>query len=304
MRCAFLGPEGTFSEEALLKFAPDAERVRCIDVPTAIDAVRSGTVDTAVVPIENSVEGGVNATIDTLSRGSYLVIIGEVLVPVQFHLVGRVPREEIRTIGTHPHAWAQCRQWIHQNLPDAVHRPVGSTALGAAEIAAGEATYDAALCSGLSAEKYGLPIVAENVADNAHAVTRFAVIAKHGHIPEPTGADKTTLLVHLAHNEAGGLLDMLEQFAVRGVNLSRIESRPVGDSLGRYAFSIDAEGHILEERMKAVLIGLHRVCPLVRFIGSYPAAGAALSRIAPGTSDADFATARAWVEGLLKPPRP
>lgn len=300
MRYAFLGPEGTFCEEALLSFAPDAEGVPCIDVPTALDEVRSGAVEAAVVPIENSVEGGVNATIDSLSHGEYLVIIGEVLVPIQFQLAGHAELHEIRSVGTHPHAYAQCRKWIHQVMPDAVHHPVGSTAAGAKALAEGTADFDAALCSRHSAQKYGLPLIAEDVADNAHAVTRFAVVAKNGRIPAPTGADKTTLLVHLAHNESGGLLDMLEQFAVRGVNLSRIESRPIGDSLGRYAFSIDAEGHITEERMKAVLIGLHRVCPLVRFIGSYPAADAPLTRLAPGTSDADFDAARAWVEGLLE----
>ncbi len=300
MRYAFLGPEGTFSEEALVRFAPDGEPVPCIDVPTALDAVRQGAVDAAVVPIENSVEGGVNATIDTLSNGSPLVIVGEVLVPIQFQLVGNVELHEVRAVGTHPHAWAQCRSWIHAVMPDAVHRPVGSTAAGAALIARGEADFDAALCSRYSAEKYGLPIIAEDVADNAHAVTRFAVVSRPTAMPEPTGADKTTLLVHLAHNESGGLLEMLEQFAVRGVNLSRIESRPIGDSLGRYAFSIDAEGHITEERMKAVLIGLHRVCPLVRFIGSYPAVDAPQTRLAPGTSYADFEAARAWVEGLFR----
>lgn len=299
MRFAYLGPEGTFSQEALLMVAPDADSVPCIDVPTAIDAVRQGQADGAVVPIENSVEGGVNATIDTLSHGSPLVIVGEVLVPIQFQLAGHVELHEVRSVGTHPHAWAQCRTWIHEVMPDAEHRPVGSTAAGAAQIARGEADFEAALCSRYSAQKYGLPIIAEDVADNASAVTRFAVVAKPGALPKPTGADKTTLLVHLAHNEAGGLLDMLEQFAVRGVNLSRIESRPIGDSLGRYAFSIDAEGHIAEERMQAVLIGLHRVCPLVRFIGSYPAVDAPPTRLAPGTADADFVAARSWVDGLL-----
>nr|NLD40585.1 prephenate dehydratase [Actinomycetales bacterium] len=118
-------------------------------------------------------------------------------------------------------------------------------------------------------------------------------------LPEPTGADKTTLMVHLGHNEAGGLLEMLEQFAVRGVNLSRIESRPIADSLGRYAFSMDAEGHVAEERIQAVLIGLHRVCPVVRFIGSYPAAEGRRPLLRPGTSDADFREAREWVSSIL-----
>ncbi|NCD19590.1 MAG: prephenate dehydratase [Actinobacteria bacterium] len=301
MRIAYLGPEGTFSEEAMLRYAPEAEGVPCVDVPSALDMVRMGEVDHAVVPIENSVEGGVNATLDTLAHGSALMIVGEVLVPITFTLVARpgTALEDVRTVGTHPHGWAQCRRWMHENLPEAVHVPTSSTAAGAAELASGEAEYDAGLCSRISAERYGVEILADGIADNWHAITRFVVVSTPRRLPRPTGADKTTLMVHLAHNEAGGLLDMLEQFAVRGVNLSRIESRPIGDSLGRYGFSIDAEGHVTEERMQAVLIGLHRVCPLVRFMGSYPSAEGRPIRLRPGTSDADFIAARTWVRSLL-----
>jgi prephenate dehydratase len=117
-------------------------------------------------------------------------------------------------------------------------------------------------------------------------------------VPEPTGSDKTSLVVHLPSNNAGALLEMLEQFAARGVNLSRIESRPIGDLLGRYSFSIDAEGHIAEERVAEALMGLHRVCPHVRFLGSYPRADGAPADVRPGTSDADFAGARDWVQAL------
>ncbi len=301
MRFAYLGPEGTFTEEAMVRYAPDAEGVPCVDVPTVLDAVRMGEADFAVVPIENSVEGGVNATLDALAQGSPLMIVGEVLVPITFTLVARpgTTLADVRTVGTHPHGWAQCRRWMRDNLPDAVHVPTTSTAAGAAEIASGEAEYDAALCSRISAERYDVEVLADGIADNWHAITRFVVVSTPKKLPPATGSDKTTLMVHLAHNEAGGLLDMLEQFAVRGVNLSRIESRPIGDSLGRYGFSIDAEGHVTEERMQAVLIGLHRVCPLVRFMGSYPSAEGRQTRLRPGTSDADFIAARTWVRSLL-----
>ncbi len=302
MRCAYLGPEGTFSEEAMRLFAPDGEPVPCVDVPSALDMVRMGEVDHAVVPIENSVEGGVNATLDTLAHGSPLMIVGEVVVPITFALVARPGTriEDVRTVGTHPHAWAQCRRWMHDNLPDAVHVPSPSTATGPVALASGEATYDAGLCSKISAERYDVEILAEDIADNWNAVTRFVVVSTPKRLPPPTGADKTTLMVHLAHNEAGGLLAMLEQFAVRGVNLSRIESRPIGDALGRYGFSIDAEGHIAEERMQEVVMGLHRACPLVRFMGSYPTADGRRARLDPGTSDADFIAARTWVRSLLQ----
>ncbi len=300
VKIGYLGPEGTFSEAALRRYAPNEEAVPFVDVLTALESVRTGVVDAAVVPMENSVEGGVNATIDSLSLGEPLVVVGEILLPITFAL-GRPTHfdGDVRRIGTHPHAWAQCKNWIHETLPEAEHVITTSTAAAAAELAAGTAEFDAALCSALSAEKYGLRAIATEIADNRNAVTRFIVVARPSRLPEPTGADKTTLMVHLGHNEAGGLLEMLEQFAVRGVNLSRIESRPIGDALGRYAFSIDAEGHVAEDRLQAVLIGLHRVCPEVRFLGSYPSADGRRPILRAGTSDSDFAAAREWVSSIL-----
>lgn len=306
-RYAYLGPEGTFTEAALRSHVGGApvEAVPCTDVVAALEAVATGAADRAVVPIENSIEGGVNVTLDTLATSPRpLVVVGEVLVPVQFvlaTLAGTAPAD-IRRVATHPHAWAQCRRWVAREL-DAVHAPATSTAAAAAGLAeAGSrdrAGYDAVLCSELSAERYGLRVLAAGVGDNPHAVTRFVVVARPGTLPAATGADKTTVVVHLPDNEAGALLRMLDQFAVRSVNLSRIESRPIGDSLGRYSFSIDIEGHVTEERIRATLIGLHRVCPLVRFVGSYPRADGQAPRLGPGTHDADFIAARDWAAGLL-----
>ncbi len=304
-RYAYLGPEGTFTEAALLQVtdADESDLLPCLDVVTALELVRGGGADFAVVPIENSVEGGVNVTLDTLSTGSPLVIVGEMLVPIAFVLAARADMtlDRVRRVSTHPHAWAQCRGWVAKNLDGAVHVPATSTAAAAALLAAGapDPGFDAALSAPLSAQKYGLTVLAEGVADNAHAVTRFVLVSRPGYVPEKTGADKTTLLVHLPDNEAGALLSMLEQFATRGVNLSRIESRPIGDSLGRYSFSIDVEGHVAEERVQATLIGLHRVCPMVRFLGSYPRADGQKPHVHPGTHDADFRAARAWVADLL-----
>ncbi|MCF2707064.1 prephenate dehydratase [Arcanobacterium haemolyticum] len=303
LRFSFLGPRGTFCHAALLQVADeDAELVPALDVPSALRMVRKGDVDYAVVPIENSVEGGVNATLDSLTHGGRLEIKAEMLVPIRFALAVRpgTKRESIRRISTHPHAWAQCRGWIAENLGDVVHVPATSTAAGASILASNDNPgFDAALCPVPTAGEYGLEIVSDEVADNPNAVTRFIMCSLPGPQPERTGADKTTLMVQLASDEAGSLLDMLEQFSVRGVNLSRIESRPVGDSLGRYAFSIDAEGHLQDERMQAVLTGLHRVCPSVTFLGSYPAANGKRIRPMPGTADSDFTSARRWVSGLL-----
>ena len=258
---AYLGPAGTFTEAALRQVAtPDeATYLPMTDVVSALEAVRSGTADFAVVPIENSVEGGVSATLDTLAIGNQLLIVSEVVVPVDFVLAAAEPMtlKEVRRISTHPHAWAQCRRWLNTNLPDAVHVPSTSTAAAAKLLASQHPSvgFDAVLVSPLTVDLYGLHVVADHTADNDAAVTRFVVVGQPDSVPAPTGADKTTLLVHLPHNEAGALLTMLEQFSTRGVNLSRIESRPIGDELGRYSFSIDAEGHIMDERMAAVLVG-------------------------------------------------
>ncbi|MFP7696960.1 prephenate dehydratase [Trueperella sp. LYQ143] len=304
LRFAFLGPRGTFTQQALNEFSPESESIHipAIDSPRAIKMVRSGQADYAVVPIENSVEGGINATLDTLAAGSDLLIYGEALVNITFTLAVRpgTTLADITHISTHNAAWSQCRSWLGEHLPHVVHLPASSTAAGAAGLAAdGDPGYQATLVSPLAAEQYGLESLRSDVADNPDAVTRFVLIGRAGVLPERTGSDKTTLMVQLATDEAGALLTMLEQFSARGVNLSRIESRPVGDSLGRYAFSIDAEGHLFDERIQAVLRGLHRVCPKVTFLGSYPTADRHYIRPQPGTADEDFASARAWLENLL-----
>ncbi|MCL3777268.1 MULTISPECIES: prephenate dehydratase [unclassified Actinomyces] len=305
-RWSFLGPTGTFTEMALRQVAPiDVELDPCQDVPTALDRVRERLSEAAVVPIENSIEGGVNATLDNLVSGAPLTIAAEVAVPITFVLAGRegTRLEDVRAISTHAHAWAQCRGWVHRNLPDAVYVAGTSTSAPAKALAGSEEPaslgYEAVLCNPLAAEQYGLAVIAGGVADNAGAVTRFVKVTRPGRVGEPTGADKTTLQVQLPHDRSGALLGMLEQFSARGVNLSRIESRPVGDSLGRYRFSIDIEGHVREERVQAALIGLHRTCPQVRFLGSYPRLDARPVVVPAGTSDKDFVVARAWVRDVL-----
>ncbi len=310
-RYAYLGPAGTFTEAALRQVAsPDeAEYVPQADVVSAIEAVRTGVTEHAVVAIESTVEGGVTATLDALASGDPLVIEREVLVPVGFTLAAApgVRLEDVRRISAHPHAWVQCRRWLAATLPGVVHVPATSNTAPAALIAtrieegrpaAGPdgLGFDAALVPPPAVEHYGLAVLADGVADNPSAVTRFVVVGHPGALPAPTGADKTTLVVHLPSNNAGALLDMLEQFATRGVNLSRIESRPIGDELGRYSFSIDAEGHVAEARVRDALMGLHRVCPLVRFLGSYPRADGVEPDVRTGTSDDDYVAARRWID--------
>ncbi|HZI98353.1 MAG TPA: prephenate dehydratase [Actinomycetales bacterium] len=302
-RYAYLGPEGTFTETALraLPAAARADLLPFSSVPLALDAVRAGDVDGAMVPIENSIEGGVTATVDALATGEPLVVVRESLVPISFVLAGRAGTtlDDVKRISTHPHAQAQCRGWLDGHLPDAAYVPALSTAAAAAGLSvSGDVGYDAALCAPIAANRYRLRVLADDVADNPFAVTRFVLVARPGVPPAPTGADKTSIVAFQPDDHPGGLLELLEQFAVRGVNLVRIESRPTGDAMGRYCFAIDAEGHVAEARMAEALVGLHRFCSQVRFLGSYPSAEAPPTTVRPGTSDAAFADGRAWVDRL------
>jgi prephenate dehydratase len=254
-----------------------------------------------MVPIENSVEGGVSATLDALASGEPLVVIGEVLVPITFVLAARpgMRLDEVRAVGTHSHAWAQVRAWMAAHLPAAAYVPTLSTAAAAAGLRGGEAsTYQAAVCAPVAAANHGLEVLAEDIGANRAAVTRFVLVARPGSLPERTGADKTTVVLFQKDDHPGGLLELLEQFAVRGVNLSRLESRPTGEQMGRYSFSIDFEGHVLDERVGEALMGLRRVCEDVRFLGSYPRADGAEVAVRGWTTDGAFTDARTWLRGL------
>lgn len=301
----FLGPEGTFTEAALLQVpgAADATRIPCTNVNTALDRVRAGEADAAMVPIENSVEGGVTATLDAIATGQELRIIREALVPITFVLVARpgVELSDIKRISTHGHAWAQCRLWVDEHLPNADYVPGSSTAASAMGLLEDDAPYEAAICAPLvAAEQPGLNVLAEDIGDNPEAVTRFILVSKPGLLPGRTGADKTTVVVPLPEDHPGALMEILDQFASRGVNLSRIESRPTGQYLGHYFFSIDADGHATDSRVADALAGLHRISPATRFLGSYARADKQPAVVAPHTSDAAFASAHAWVDSILK----
>ena len=300
----FLGPEGTFTEAALMQVpdAADAIRVPSSNVNTALDKVRDGSADAAMVPIENSVEGGVTATLDAIATGPELRILREALVPISFVLVARPGTriEDIRRISTHGHAWAQCRLWVDSNIPDVEYIPGSSTAAAALGLLADGAHYDAAICAPIVAtQQPGLAVLAEDIGDNPGAVTRFVLVGRPGALPERTGADKTTVVVPLPKDRPGALMEILDQFATRGVNLSRIESRPTGQYLGHYFFSIDADGHVADARMADALAGLHRISPATRFLGSYGRADSHRTNVAPHTSDQAFRAAHAWVKSIL-----
>lgn len=302
---AYLGPAGTFTHEALQTILTEGDTiVPHPSMTTALDAVRDGDVDAAFVPIENSVEGGVSATLDYLANGDELMIRGEVLLPVQFTLFARTGTTlaDVRAVISHPHALAQVRGWLAENLTHAAVVEGGSTAAAAAEVANPESRFDAAISSRIAGEMHGLQALARDIADNTSAVTRFVVVTRPGRPPAPTGADKTTLVAYMKVDRSGALLEILEQFASRGVNLTRIESRPTKTQMGNYCFSIDAEGHVTDARMLETLMGLRRICGRVVFLGSYPRADRVRPLVAEGFTDHDFTEAYEWVQGLINRP--
>jgi prephenate dehydratase len=300
-RFIFLGPEGTFAEQALLTIpaAGRGTRIPARSVPEALDAVRGGDADAALVPLENSIGGAVGVTFDEMATGDPLMISRDVVLPVQFVLAAATARPfaGIDSVAAHPQASAQCRQWLRDHVPSATVVDVLSNGAAAAAAAAGE--YAAAICAPIGATRGRLTVLAEDIADHPDAMTRFALVTRPGPPPPPTGDDLTTLAVYIAHDEVGALLSVLTELAVRGVNLTRIESRPTGERLGRYAFFLDCTGHLHEARMGEALMGLRRVCPDVRFLGSYPQAdlvGAGpVDRNVAAKDDAIYRDAAAWL---------
>ena len=296
-RLAFLGPAGTFAHAALrtLPIAADATLLPQANVTLAIDAVRSGEADGALVPLENSVEGAVPATLDELAGGDQLMIAEETYLPVLFDVLARpgTTLGDVRSVATHPHAEAQTRRWLLSNLPEASLALVGSTAGGAQAVAAGE--YDSAVAPPIAGEMYGLVSLAHDVADSRGAVTRFVLLTRPGPPSEPTGNDRTTLVAYLRENHSGALLEILTEFAARAVNLTRIESRPTKGRIGQYCFSVDCEGHIADERVGDAIAALHRICADVRFLGSYERRDGVQGPVPVGRADGDFIDARSWL---------
>jgi len=259
----------------------------------------AGKADRAVVPIENSIEGGVSATSDALAVMPGVQIFGEYLVPVRFDLMAKpgTKLSEIKDVLTHPVAYAQSRKWLEQNLSSHTHIPAASTAAAAKALADG-ANADAVIAASGAAKLYGLEILASDIGENKEAQTRFIEIGKKSKPQPKTGTDKTSVIVELPDDRPGGLLEMLEQFAARGVNLSRIESRPVGDRFGRYRFNIDAEGHIEDEAIAEALMGLHRFSPKVIFLGSYAKADKSASEHQGNNTNTSYHAARKWLDNL------
>lgn len=299
---AFLGPVGTFTELALaqVKEAKSAKHLPVSTINEAIEAVVSGKVQRAIVPVENSIEGGVSATLDALANTTDIRIYGEYLVPITFHLVAKPGTKlaDVKVVSTHPTAYAQCRGWMQENNAAHSYLPSTSTAAAAADLLSKDPLADAAIAAKSITDHYKLTVLARNIGDNKNAQTRFIEIGLNAKPTKRSGKDKTSVIVELPEDRPGALLEMLEQFAARGVNLSRIESRPIGDQLGRYRFNIDVQGHIDDDAVAEALMGLHRFSPHVTFLGSYPRADKKKSEHEGNNSNKEFSSAESWLNKL------
>lgn len=331
---SFLGPAGTFTEQALkqVEGAQGQPWRAAANVGEALEHVQLGESYAAMIAIENSVEGGVSVTQDALARTEGLQIIGEYVVPVDFVLVqpegagdpvgsGRAPgtpapaiaasptasvsataagsADHAPAIAAHPVAYAQCRETLDQLAPNHTHVQATSNVQAVLDMIANPQIISAAIAPATILDHHRVAVVARNLCKNRNTVTRFVLVSRRQQPPAPTGRDKTSLIVDLPENRAGSLLALLEQFASRSVNLTLISSRPIGDRLGRYRFVIDAEGHILDRRVREAVIGLKRISPRVLFLGSYPRADGLAAEVDPTASDEAFDAANTWLDNLI-----
>jgi prephenate dehydratase len=299
---SYLGPAGTFTEAALAQ-VPEArgKTWRPVNnVGQALDDVVNGRSVAAMIAIENTVDGGVSASQDALATIPNLRIIGEYLVNVNFVLVARpgTTLADVKVINAHPVAYGQSRLWIDANLPEHGHLPATSNVAAAASLFLNDSA-DAAIAPPTITQHHDLVVLAENIGDNPNAQTRFVLVGHTTTLPEPTGSDKTSIIAELPDDTAGRLLEMLEQFATRGVNMSLLASRPIGDELGRYRFVIDLDGHVRDERVADALLGLKRFSPNVIFLGSYPRADKRAITVTPRYDNDAFTDARDWLRGLI-----
>jgi prephenate dehydratase len=301
VQVAYFGPAGTFTEEALLTQADlaAADRTPFTPVPEVIAAVERGDADGGVVPIENMIEGSVSVTLDTLAFDSDLLIQREIDLPVSLNLCARpgVGLGDIRTVVSFPHALAQCRGYLANKLPGAEGRASNSTSDAAREVSKSKRTDLAAICNALAAEIYGLDVLATEVEDHPENQTRFVLVGRG--VPAPTGHDKTSIVCFQRADRPGSLLSILQEFAARAINLTKMESRPTKRGLGDYCFFMDFDGHISDEVVADALRNLAAKQAEVKFLGSYPVAGPAEAGVARRQAAGKaWKSAAAWVETL------
>ncbi len=301
-RLAYLGPQGTFTEQALLS-QPDLAELDLMpleSIPGVLAATSGGTADIGFVAIENSIEGTVNVTLDTLAFEADLLIQREVVIDVELNLLARpgVGLSDIEHVLSYPVALAQCRNFLARELPHAEVEAANSTAGAARIVAETDVPRTAAIGTALAAKVNGLDVLAAHIEDHPENQTRFVVVAPD-RVPTPTGHDKTSVVVFQRADEPGSLLSILHEFAARAINLTKLESRPTKRALGDYCFIIDLEGHVADEVVADCLRELRSKQKDVKFLGSYPAAGDHLES-ARRDSDAAWRRADEWLADIRR----
>ena len=270
---AYLGPPGTFTEEALLT-QPDlaeTDHLLCRSIPDVLEAAADGRADLGFTAIENSIEGTVNVALDALIFEHNLLIQREVIIDVCLHLLGLpgASLETIQRVISFPVATAQCRRYLTDNLPHAEEVAANSTAAAALDLAASQDAAVAAIGTALSQQIYGLEMIATDIEDHPENQTRFVAVSRSG-VPAPTGHDKTSIVVFQRADRSGSLMGILAEFAARSINLTKLESRPTKKALGDYCFLIDLEGHIADQLVADCLTSIVAKHGEVKFLGSYP----------------------------------
>jgi prephenate dehydratase len=300
-RIGFLGPEGTFTEQALLTQADLAgcTLVPLATIPDVLAAVDAGEVDQGFVGIENSIEGTVTVTVDALALEHHLLIQREVVIGIQLNLLvpGGTALDQVERVLAFPHATAQCRGWLAAHLPGAEVVAANSNAEAAQIVGDERDGRSAAIAPALAAKIYDLDIVATDIEDHPENQTRFVLVSRDHGIPAPTGHDKTTVVVFQRADRPGSLLAILQEFAARAINLTKLESRPTKKALGDYCFVIDLEGHVADEVVADCMRDLKSKVADVKFLGSYPAAGDA-GPTRRRDAEAAWQAADAWIGGL------
>lgn len=271
MAIAFLGPLGTYSEEAALKqFGEGRDAVVCGSIDEVFRTVEAGKADYGVVPVENSTEGAVGITLDLLLT-SPLKVVSEVTLSVHHCLLSaQLDAKQITHVFSHGQSLAQCHEWLNKNLPNALREPVTSNAKAAQmihDLVSTPGTFAAAIASKRAAEIFQLNVLAENIEDDPKNTTRFLVLGKHD--VAPSGRDKTSLVIG-AQNQPGAVVKLLEPFSRHGVSMTKLESRPSKQNLWDYVFYVDIEGHRLEAPIQAALTEIAECASLLKVLGSYP----------------------------------
>ena len=300
-RVGFLGPRGTFTEQALMTQLDlaHAEHVLYRTMPDVLDAVENGEVDLGFVAIENSIEGTVNLSQDELAFNHDLLIQREVVLDIEHCLMAQpgVTIDEIKVVLSIPVASAQCHAYLRNHVGQAELRAANSTAEAARMVAEELGRVSAAVAPRAAAELYGLEVIAPDIADHPGNQTRFVVVAKEG-IPAPTGHYRTALVIYQRADEPGSLISILQEFAARRINLSNLLSRPTKDGgLGDYCFVVYADGHVADELVADAMRALRIKQGNVKFLGSYPAAGEQATSVREH-ADVRWREADEWIQHL------